>query len=286
MADLDLWVQKSFLSNYADDTQTCVIADTPEELREIVEEESKAVLNFFSGINLCNNADKAALLVNSKGSGKQMTIDDIGGKSVKSKDQERLLGLQVNSNLDWKSHINYLCNKLKQRLALLRRIKLRVPRETLRIISEAIFFSKLRYGIAVYYLPRLTENDEKCTVQECLQVVQNDMVRELFGHRRKDRINMQTLREKHNMMSVNQLACYHILIETFNILYNDSSPQILEKIGHRENKRYEMRSNVREDLHIIEKPKKAVQDLHMCQENYGICFQRTTEKSKEQVFSS
>ena len=78
MADLDLWVKKSFLSNYADDTQTCVIADSPEELKKTVEEESKEVLNFFSSINLCNNSDKAALLVNSKGYAGKMTAD-IGG---------------------------------------------------------------------------------------------------------------------------------------------------------------------------------------------------------------
>ena len=75
MADLDLWINKSFLSNYADDTQTCAIADSPEELRKIVEEESKAVLSFFSGINLCNNSDKAALLINSKGFAGKMSIE-------------------------------------------------------------------------------------------------------------------------------------------------------------------------------------------------------------------
>ena len=90
MADLDLWVSKSFLSNYADDTQTCVIADSPEELRKIIEEESKAVLDFFSSINLCNNSDKAAIIVNSKGSADKMTVN-IGGKNVSSKDEETSL---------------------------------------------------------------------------------------------------------------------------------------------------------------------------------------------------
>ena len=88
MADLDLWVEKSFLSNYADDTQTCVIADSPDELRTIVEQESRAVLNFFSSINLCNNTDKAALIINSRGHAGQMTVNDIGGKSVTSKERQ------------------------------------------------------------------------------------------------------------------------------------------------------------------------------------------------------
>ena len=61
-ADLDLWIGRSSLSNFADDTQSCIIADTQEELKKITEEESKAVLNFFNGINLVNNPDKAAEL--------------------------------------------------------------------------------------------------------------------------------------------------------------------------------------------------------------------------------
>ena len=100
--------------------------------------------------------------------------------TVKSKDEEKLLGLRINSSLDWKSHINYLCNILKQRIALLKRIKLRVPTETLRVIADAIFNAKLRYGIAVYFKPRLNEEDESCKIQEPLQVPQNDMLRELF----------------------------------------------------------------------------------------------------------
>ena len=188
-----------------------------------MEQESRAVLNFFSSINLCNNTDKAALIINSRGHAGQMTVNDIGGKSVTSKDEERLLGLKINSSLDWKSHINYLCNTLRQRIALLKRIKQRVPYEKLKIIADSIFNGKLRYGIAVYYTPRLKDEDENCKLQESLQVLQNDMLRELFGHKRADKVNMQKLREKQELHSVNQLACYHILLETFNIMNLNSS---------------------------------------------------------------
>ena len=140
---------------------------------------------------------------------------------------------------------------------MLKRIKQRVPIETLKTIADAIWNSKLRYGIAVYYKPRLTNNDEKCTIQEPLQVLQNDMIRELFGYKRKDRVNMDSLRAAQKMLSVNQIACYHILLETFNILVKNSSPQIKEKIKHRENTRYDMRSNEKGDLNVIEKPKKS-----------------------------
>ena len=99
-----------------------------------------------------------------------------------------------------------------------------MPFETLSIIAESIFNAKLRYGIAVYFKPRLSEGDEICKIQEPLQVLQNDMLRELFGHKRADKVNMEKLRKNQGMLSVNQPASYHILIETFNILNRNSSP--------------------------------------------------------------
>ena len=124
-------------------------------------------------------------------------------------------------------------------------------------MAESIFNGKLRYGIAVYFKPRLKEGDEICTSQEPLQVLQNDMLRAMFGHKRADKVNMEKLRKDQGMLSVNQLACYHILIETFNILKENSSPQIEEKIRPRDNTRYNMRSNGKGDLHIIDKPLKS-----------------------------
>ena len=47
------------------------------------------------------------------------------------------------------------------------------------------------------------------------------------------------------------------MIETFNILKKNSSPQIEEKIRPRDNTRYNMRSNGKGDLHIIDKPLKS-----------------------------
>ena len=58
------------------------------------------------------------------------------------------------------------------------------------------------------------------------------------------------------MLSVNQLACYHVLLETFNILKKNSSPQIEAKIRPKENLNYRMRSFKKGDLNIIDKPKK------------------------------
>ena len=256
MADLDLWTDKSNLSNFADDTQSIIISDNKKELEEVTKKESDAVLDFFSGVNLVNNADKACLLYNSRGTGGEITMANIGGDRVESKESEKLLGLLVSSKFTWKLHIDKLCITLRQRLGLLKRIKCKVPKDKLQIIAEAIFTSKIRYGLPIYYRPRLTEEDPSCKNQDALQVLQNDMLRLISGYKRSDRINMSDLRKKAKMMSVNQLACYHIIMECKNILSHNASKQVKEKmVREKLNDGCTLRSQTRGDLKILMKPK-------------------------------
>ena len=73
MADLDLWTENSTLSNFADDTQSIVIHENRDSLLEITSKEANNVIKFFGINNLVNNAEKAAVLYNSKGSGSCIT---------------------------------------------------------------------------------------------------------------------------------------------------------------------------------------------------------------------
>ena len=97
MADLGLWTFDSILSNFSDDTQSVIIEDDVETLKEKTAVESASVLRFFSANNLVNNADKAALLYNSNG--KMGSIElQITGKNIKSTNSEKLSGLHVSAS--------------------------------------------------------------------------------------------------------------------------------------------------------------------------------------------
>ena len=126
----------------------------------------------------------------------------------------------MSSNLNWAAHVDDLCLKLNQRLSLLRRIKHKVPKNKLRIIAEAIFNSKIRYGIAVYGAPKFDFSSQEQAFDprlKKLQVIQNNMIRMMEGKSRKSHTNMQKLRESIHMMSVNQMAIYHVSLEVFKL---------------------------------------------------------------------
>ena len=123
------------------------------------------------------------------------------------------------------------------------------------MVAEAIFTSKLRYGIAVYGQPRLETGDSNCEDMKKLQVMQNDMLRVVYGLRRSEHVNMHRLRKEKNQMSVNQLTVYHIALETRNIHWNNSSVELKLKM-QKEQGEYNLRSGERQDLNIPLKPRK------------------------------
>ena len=88
-----------------------------------------------------------------------------------------------------------------------------------------------------------------------IQTLQNNMIRVILGLKKQNHINVQHVREKLKMMSVNQMCIYHILMETYNIMSKSSSEQIQMKWSDIKEKKYSLRSISRNDLKIPEKPR-------------------------------
>ena len=107
-----------------------------------------------------------------------ITVENVGGEDLVSTHSEKLLGLHINADFGWSTHIDYLSIELKKRIGVLRRIKKRVPKEKIVIIAEAIFNSLLRYGVAVFLKPIYEKEDlnmeKKTKNTAALQTLQNN----------------------------------------------------------------------------------------------------------------
>ena len=144
-------------------------------------------------------------------------------------------------------------------MSLLKRIKRKVNNHKMTIFADAIFQSKLRYGIAVYSCPKFEFNHLEQQMDPNiakLQVVQNDKIRILNNKTRGDHTNMKKLREELKIMSVNQLSCYHVAIEMFNIINNASSEHLQRKMKI-EQKGYQLRSQEDGTVKVPVKGKKS-----------------------------
>ena len=114
MADLNLWTENSTLSNFADDTQSIIVSDNKSNLLEITTKEANSVINFFGSNNLVNNAEKAAVLYNCKGRGENIIVENVGGEKLQSTYSEKLLGIHINSDFKWSTHVEKISMELKK----------------------------------------------------------------------------------------------------------------------------------------------------------------------------
>ena len=60
----------------------------------------------------------------------------------------------------------------------------------------------------------------------------------IFGYRQCDMVNMEDLRERIGMFSVNQMNNYHVLLEAYNIINYGSADKIQEKWLQDRNERH------------------------------------------------
>merc|ERR1712098_167255 len=112
---------------------------------------------------------------------------------------------------------------------------------------------------SVYTKPKFEFNHLEQTMDPNivkLQVVQNDILRVVYGHRRTDHTNMQKLREEKKIMSVNQLSVYHVAMDMYNII-NHASSEVLQREFKLEQGRYEFRSIEEGKVRVPEKMKKS-----------------------------
>ena len=205
MADLDLWTKNSTLTNFADEMQSIIVSDNRKNLLRTASIEANSVIGFCNSNGLVINADKAVVLYNSKGKCEIITVENVGGESLVSTHSEKLLGLHTNSDFEWSTYIDKLSMELKKRIGLLRRIRKRIPKEKINMISEALFNSLLIDGVAVFLKPVYDEEDlnmkrlPKNTI--ALQTLQNSMKRVIFGLKKQNHVSIKNVKIK--MMSIN-----------------------------------------------------------------------------------
>lgn len=222
IADVELWTEFANIFGYADDTST-TISDTNEEIvLNKLQTESKNILNFMSSNGLVANPSKTGLQIFRPVHQKKGNISlEIGGARVHEANEEKLLGVTIENNLKWHSHVQKVQATLNQRVALLRRLKQWLPSNSLTQIAQGLIFSKIRYGLPVYGQPRLDEADPLSGRCQSLQITINNVMRIITSSSLKDKISVRDLHASTGLPSLNQMAVQSILMETWKMVQND-----------------------------------------------------------------
>ena len=181
------------------------------------EEEAENIIKFMSANRLAANSDKTHVMImrrHNRNVEEQLVIN-IGNHEIKESAKENILGIIVDNDLTWHSHIKNLVKKLKFRLFSLRRLSHSLPKAMLKSVADAIFVSLIRYGLPLYCPLRLKDNDPHPGIIKDLKVTYNDCLRLLTNKKWEDHASIKDMLEELEWSSINQLCAETRLIEAW-----------------------------------------------------------------------
>ena len=154
--DIFLFIIETELANFADDNTPYSINDNVTDLLNNLENGSSILIELFSNNYLLMNADKSQLLVTKNDENISLNIDDEiikGSKSVK------LLGVTIDSKLDFSEHVSNICKKVSKKLHALARISKYICQEKLTIPLKAFIESQFNYCPLVWMFHSMILNN-------------------------------------------------------------------------------------------------------------------------------
>ena len=206
VSDIDLWCQEAELCQYADDTSCTVVHENLDLLKKECEDRVSELLTFMDANKLSANQDKTKIIVMKHGRNNSELSFQRGEETIKESENEKLLGMIVSNQLDWSDHITKLESELRFRLFTIRRMEQVVPKSLLKKIADGIFCSVLRYGLGIFCPVRMNDNDPNSSSIEGIKVIFHDVLRLLCSTKRSNHSSIESMLEKLNWLSVNQLA--------------------------------------------------------------------------------
>ena len=151
--------------SFADDTSVLFRANNVTQLYNDINENISLIFNWFSLNKLSINADKTRLILFTSAH-KEKTIDKIITNSdlkIVINDIQiarcktiQYLGIYIDSNLSYKSHIEFLIGKISKQIGIIGKLRHYIPIHLLILYYYAHVQSHIQYGIEIYGLTAKT----------------------------------------------------------------------------------------------------------------------------------
>ena len=110
--DIFYFVNKSDLTNYADDTTPYAIDTNTDALVQSLENDTLILIKWFRDNYLQLNADRCHLLITNHDNGIPMNV---GNEVIECENSVKLLGITIDTKLDFSKHVSTLCRKANQK---------------------------------------------------------------------------------------------------------------------------------------------------------------------------
>lgn len=207
---------QGYIQMYADDTILVYSCENTNDLHQNIQSDLTTINSWMYNNYLSFNARKTTYMIFRTSQQQQIDIPTItvNDTVILRTDVNKYLGLMIDSELKWKSHIQSLKNQLYPYLFALRNTKYCLPTSTKRSLYFAYIHSNLNYLISIWgYAPLSSTNK--------LQVMQNKAIRSLFWQEyREGLLNTEGIMKKYKIPSIKQLQNIDSLTTIFKIKNN------------------------------------------------------------------
>jgi hypothetical protein len=144
--DLPSAITEGQITLFADDTTVVVKARTYELLSEKISTVCDQLKRWFSANGLILNVSKSNIMVFSSRCAPSVSIQC----PIPTSDKCKFLGFTVDPTLNWKQHVDLLCNRLGGAVFALRKLKPLISRDALRQVYFSHFHSLMTYGVILW----------------------------------------------------------------------------------------------------------------------------------------
>lgn len=191
---------------FADDTSVSYIDNNITSLKEKMQSDIDILNSWFSKNKLTMNILKTKILPilmeSSSITNLKLTIEN---QTIECVDKINYLGIVIQSNLKWDSHINGIIRRIYSVAGVIRRLGNRINESVLTSVYYALIFSHIFYLAPVYGTSSTQSELNR------LQIAQNCAIRSIYSYDYHT-LNLSTVEiyDKYNILNINQIIDYSV----------------------------------------------------------------------------
>lgn len=223
--DIFYFIQKGTLYNYADDNTLSFHSPNFDYMVSVLQSESEILIDWFYFNCMKANPDKFQAIAVGKKTHDKSPVFKLGNASIECEDIVKLLGVDIDFNLSFDSHIQNICKKAGQQLNVLKRLGKNLCNLSKMTIFYTFILSNFNFCPLAWHFCSTSNTKKIEKIQErALRFVYEDY----FS-------TYDELLAKANLPALHIRRLRTMAIETFKILNDLAQPVLNNLLVKREN---------------------------------------------------
>ena len=229
--DLLLSIEDTDICNYANDTTISACDKNLESVIARLENVSSRIIQWFADNFMKLNTDKGHLMVLGRNSNKKVTVN-VGNSVIENTEEEKLLGVLIDKQLNFETHISTLCQKAGDTFFALARISKYMDSDKLRTLMRCFVISQFQYCPQAWMFHSRHLNNKINKIHErALTIAYKDY-----------ESSFNTLLERDTSVTIHKKNLQNLMIEMFKTKESINLPFMKELFCERKNT-YNLRNN-------------------------------------------